>query len=229
MNTIKIYIDGACRGNGHYPNVGAYGACLQNGDQFELITSGCVEDTTNNQMELKSLIAAYSYILSSGSPDNKYEIYSDSSYIVNGNNLWLPGWIRKGFVDVANVDLWKSINNYLTTFNREGYSVTLIKVKGHSDNQGNTYIDNWINRVMDTHESNHKSNLVDDCFDYPESIPLSPDVSKVISGGKIISVSENLSSVNMRILVDNELIDIIIYDGSISITNRCPLESVDLS
>ncbi len=35
------------------------------------------------------------------------EIITDSSYVVNAINGWLDNWIKRGFKDVKNVELWR--------------------------------------------------------------------------------------------------------------------------
>ncbi len=41
------------------------------------------------------------------------EIYSDSSYVINGMTEWMPGWIRRGWKRkggvLENIDLWKRL------------------------------------------------------------------------------------------------------------------------
>ena len=54
MDKIKIYTDGACKGN---PGVGGWGALLLSG-QHEKELFGGEKDTTNNRMELMAVIQA---------------------------------------------------------------------------------------------------------------------------------------------------------------------------
>ena len=54
MKTVKIYTDGACRGN---PGIGGWGALMIFEDKEKELYGG-QDDTTNNQMELKAAIEA---------------------------------------------------------------------------------------------------------------------------------------------------------------------------
>jgi ribonuclease HI len=64
------------------------------------------------------------------------EVISDSSYVVNAINSWLPGWIARGFKKVKNVDLWKE---YITF--SEPHDIVATWVKGHSGHPQNERCD----------------------------------------------------------------------------------------
>jgi ribonuclease HI len=73
---IKIYTDGACKGN---PGVGGWGALiLQDDKNIELF--GGENETTNNRMELMAVIMA----LKEMSPSEELIIYTDSTYVQKG-------------------------------------------------------------------------------------------------------------------------------------------------
>ena len=131
---LKIYTDGACRGN---PGPGGWAAVLLYGNTRKEI-SGFVADTTNNRMELLSVIEG----LKTVKKQCDIEIYSDSAYVVNAiNNGWIASWQKNGWKtadkkDVKNQDLWME----LITLNTQ-HSPTYIKVKGHSDDVNNNRAD----------------------------------------------------------------------------------------
>lgn len=134
MKTVDIYTDGACSGN---PGVGGYCAILiYNG--AEKIVSGFSEDTTNNRMELLSVIKG----LEALKEKCKVRLYSDSQYVVDAyNKKWIDswsvnGWRTSGKKEVKNIDLWTSLLE-LTNY----HQVEFIKVKGHSDNEYNNRCD----------------------------------------------------------------------------------------
>lgn len=59
-------------------------------------------------------------------------IYSDSRYVVDGfEKRWVNGWMKKGWRDVKNADIWKALVN---TLSKHNYYFQW--VKGHN---GNTY------------------------------------------------------------------------------------------
>ena len=134
LKTVDIYTDGACSGN---PGIGGYCAILIY-KGVEKIVSGCVKDTTNNRMELLSVIEG----LKALNEKCRVNLYSDSQYVVDAFNLkWIENWQNNGWrtsnkKEVKNVDLWKEL---LVLFDK--HQVNFIKVKGHSDNEFNNRCD----------------------------------------------------------------------------------------
>ena len=127
---VKIYTDGAARGNPDGP--GGYGTVLEYVDsRGELHTkeiSQGYQRTTNNRMELMAVIAG----LEALNRSCEVELYSDSKYVVDAfNQHWIDGWMKKGWKrgknePVKNVDLWKRLLKA-----KEPHHVTFIWVKGH--------------------------------------------------------------------------------------------------
>ena len=110
---VKIYTDGAARGNPDGP--GGYGTVLEYIDtkgvlHTKELSQGYVR-TTNNRMELMAVIAG----LEALNRPCEVEVYSDSQYVVNAfNQHWVDGWIKKGWKrgknePVKNPDLWKRL------------------------------------------------------------------------------------------------------------------------
>ena len=137
---VKIYTDGAARGNPDGP--GGYGTILEYVDtKGELhtkeISQGYVK-TTNNRMELMAVIAG----LEALNRPCSVELYSDSQYVVNAfNQHWIEGWIKKGWKrgknePVTNVDLWKRLLKA-----KEPHQVQFIWVKGHDGHPQNERCD----------------------------------------------------------------------------------------
>ena len=140
MKRVKIYTDGACSGN---PGKGGWGAVLMYGD-IKKELSGGDPNTTNNRMEMTSVIAA----LEALKEPCQVELYTDSQYIANSVNLgWLESWQRMGWKrkggEVKNQDLWRKIVSLLET-----HEVSFIWVKGHADNEFNNRCDELA--VMET-------------------------------------------------------------------------------
>jgi ribonuclease HI len=133
LKKVKIYTDGACKGN---PGPGGWGAILIYGEVEKEISGG--EDmTTNNRMELTSVISA----LGALREPCEVELYTDSQYVSNAiNNGWLDSWKRLGWKrksgEVKNPDLWKQLAPLLT-----GHSVSFIWVKGHAQDRYNERCD----------------------------------------------------------------------------------------
>jgi ribonuclease HI len=123
-NIVEIFADGACSGN---PGPGGYGAILKYGAQTKEV-SGCEPDTTNNRMELMSVIAAFKQL----KKPCRIRVISDSTYVIKGMKEWMPGWIKKNWLNsrkqpVLNRDLWELLHDLC-----EPHTVEWIWVKGHN-------------------------------------------------------------------------------------------------
>ena len=133
MGVIKIYADGACRGNQFKENIGGYGIIMIYGN-YKKEFKNAFKNVTNNQMELLSVITALKMLKQYDIP---IEVYSDSQYVVNTINL---NWKKN-----ANKDLWEELYNIL----RKIKDIKFIKVKGHSDDSLNNRADELANEAMD--------------------------------------------------------------------------------
>ncbi len=127
---IIVYTDGSARGN---PGNGGYGIVMQAGKHYKEVSEG-YRMTTNNRMELLSVIVALEMIKAPGSD---VTIYSDSKYVVDAvEKKWVFGWQKKGFAKKKNVDLWK---RFLAIYPK--HNVSFIWVKGHAGNKYNEICD----------------------------------------------------------------------------------------
>jgi ribonuclease HI len=123
-NIVEIFADGACSGN---PGPGGYGAILKYGAQTKEV-SGCEPDTTNNRMELMSVISAFKQL----KKPCKVRVISDSTYVIKGMKEWMPGWIKKNWLNsrkqpVLNRDLWELLLELSAP-----HMIEWIWVKGHN-------------------------------------------------------------------------------------------------
>jgi ribonuclease HI len=138
---IEIYTDGACRGN---PGPGGWGALLIAGPHQKTLHGGEAE-TTNNRMELTAAIEA----LNSVRERAAIVIYTDSKYVMDGINEWLPNWKRRGWKTAAkkpvkNQDLWQALDAAT-----ERHDIRWVWVKGHAGDPGNEMADQLANRGID--------------------------------------------------------------------------------
>ena len=142
-NKIKMYTDGACKGN---PGIGGWGVyVLRKNDETDL--NGFDINTTNNKMELTAVIEGLKTL------QNKSEvtIVTDSQYVKNGINQWIYKWKKNGWKTaskkpVKNKDLWKELD-YLV---RE-HIIDWEWVRGHSGNPGNERADLLANKGILEH------------------------------------------------------------------------------
>ena len=130
MANILVYTDGSSRGN---PGPGGYGAVMMSG-QHRRELSGGFRKTTNNRMELLSVIVALETIKGHG---HNVLVYSDSKYVVDSvEKKWVFGWVKKAFKDKKNEDLWRRFLNIYPKHN-----VKFVWVKGHAGNKENERCD----------------------------------------------------------------------------------------
>lgn len=130
MSQIIIYTDGAAKGN---PGPGGFGIVMISGSHRKEISAGFAH-TTNNRMELFSVIVALETIKKPGA---EVIIYSDSKYVVDAvEQNWIYGWQKKGFNKVKNPDLWM---RFLRIYPK--HRVKFVWVKGHAGNIENERCD----------------------------------------------------------------------------------------
>lgn len=137
---IKIYTDGAARGNPDGP--GGYGTILVyvdgKGQTHTREFSQGYKKTTNNRMELLAVIIGLEALTR---PCN-VQLYSDSQYVVKAfNDRWIDGWLKNGWKNskkepVKNVDLWKRLLEA-----KKPHNVEFIWVKGHNGHEMNERCD----------------------------------------------------------------------------------------
>ncbi|MCA9360490.1 ribonuclease HI [Candidatus Nomurabacteria bacterium] len=134
MNMIKIFTDGAAKGN---PGPGGYGAVLLLGDSVLEVGEG-KKLTTNNEMELRAVVEALKSIPMG---EKEVEIYTDSKYVVEGATGWIFGWMENGWKtkakeDVSHKEIWQELIDLLKTV-----KVNWHKVPGHVGIVGNERAD----------------------------------------------------------------------------------------
>lgn len=128
--SVVIYTDGAAKGN---PGNGGYGIVMISGSHRKEISEGFVL-TTNNRMELLSVIVALENLKKDGL---EVVVYSDSKYVVDAvEKKWLFGWEKKNFLKKKNPDLWI---RFLKSFRK--HSVRFVWVKGHTNIRENERCD----------------------------------------------------------------------------------------
>lgn len=155
---VHIYTDGACSGN---PGPGGWGfVCvvpvfhtddvgtstkplMVDGKQLWVHTTtgkGGEKETTNNRMELMAVIRGLHHLRSR--IDYDLTVVSDSKYVIQGITEWMAGWKKKGWIGsnkkpVKNQDLWKQLDELVSTFTNLKWKW----VKGHAGNQFNEMAD----------------------------------------------------------------------------------------
>ena len=143
MNPVRIYTDGACKGN---PGLGGWGAVLLSGDSERELCGG-EPLTTNNRMELLAVIEA----LAALKRPCQVTLYLDSEYVRKGITEWIVGWKARGWRTAArqpvkNVDLWQRLDALVAG---AGHAIDWRWVKGHSGDPGNERADRLANQGVE--------------------------------------------------------------------------------
>lgn len=133
---VAAACDGACSGN---PGPGGWGALLRFSDGSVHELGGAEGATTNNRMELTAALALLRE-LRELPRDPGLVIRTDSRYLIDGLQKWLPGWKRKGWRTasggaVLNRDLWEQLDGSRIR------GLELQHVRGHSGDPDNDRCD----------------------------------------------------------------------------------------
>lgn len=131
IDTITIYTDGACVGNGSVDAVATWAfICIENGKHEAGRVYGL---QTNNTGELTAILKALEYAYNLG---KKVVIYSDSQYAIDSSSKWHPDRKRTKNRSVKNYEIIKRI----WVFNEE-VKAEFRWVKGHNNNPYNEIAD----------------------------------------------------------------------------------------
>lgn len=135
LHQVIAYVDGSSLGN---PGAGGFGIVLR--DTASGMTkriAGNRVDVSNNQMELLAAII----VLARLKVPCKITFVSDSKYLVEGWNKWLPGWVANGWKraknkPVANAEMWQHLVKLA-----ERHEVSFEWTKGHNGHAENEEAD----------------------------------------------------------------------------------------
>lgn len=139
MKQVKLYTDGACRGN---PGNGGYGSILEytdaGGNLHQKELSAGYRQTTNNRMELLAVIKGLQEL----KKPCQVTVFSDSKYIVDAfAQGWVDSWLKNNWKrgkkePVKNQDLWQELLTLM-----EKHQVKYEWVRGHNGHPQNERCD----------------------------------------------------------------------------------------
>lgn len=136
---MEIYTDGATSNNGYVGAIGGWAFVIIENNEIISTKSNYIVEATNNICELTAIIEA---CLSVKDLNKNFIVYSDSSYCINCyEQKWYKKWIANDWINsskkpVANKELWEKLIPFF-----EDSRFTFKKVKGHSINKWNNYVD----------------------------------------------------------------------------------------
>jgi len=134
--TITLYVDGACRGNGKDGALGGWGAYIVTATEERKIFGGETQ-TTNNRMELTAAIEGVLALKG----NIKATVHTDSKYVMDGISKWIFGWRKSGWKTadnkpVKNVEIWQELVKAAAR-----HKLTWQWVKGHAGHPDNERVD----------------------------------------------------------------------------------------
>ena len=139
-----FYCDGSCKANGSENSSGGFGVIELDNNNIIYQYQEFKSPTTNNEMELMAIL----HILKKLDKEKKIKdnnftivptIYSDSAYCVNIINDWMYKWEKNNWLRPKNQEI-KNLNIIKEIYNL-AHLAHIEKVKGHSINKWNNYVD----------------------------------------------------------------------------------------
>lgn len=134
MRKVKIFTDGACKGN---PGPGGWCAILQYNEN-EKVLSGGEKETTNNRMELSAVL----FGLKALKEPCAVVLTSDSKYVLDSiQKGWVYSWQKKNWKKsdgkpALNIDLWQPLIAEI-----KKHEMTYCWIKGHNGHDENERCD----------------------------------------------------------------------------------------
>ena len=170
MSEFNYYVDGAATmrkdNNGNYiRGAGGWSFIFIQDNQPIEIQYGGAPKTTNQEMELYSILAALRHFCSMGCHNTVIEIYSDSAYSINIYTKWIKNWEKNNWTrskgePIINLSIiketWRLIKEIQNHFKTK---IVWTKVKGHNNIKYNEMADEY---AVKGKKESEKNNLIVD-------------------------------------------------------------------
>lgn len=142
--SVHVYTDGGCRNTGNVrgghvkrTDKAAWAYLIVDPKDQRFADHGGSFGSTNNVMEMTALLESLKKLKEMGLNEKDILVSADSQYVIQ---TALGNWKRN-----ANLDLWKEIDRELKYFPNLNFEW----VKGHATNEGNNFVDSYLNEYMD--------------------------------------------------------------------------------
>ena len=155
---VHVYTDGGCRNTGNVSgghvketDKAAWAYLILDPDDQRHPGHGGWYGATNNVMEMTAFLESLKKLEELGLADEEILFSLDSRYVLDSvsndfdHPAWLTGWKKRGFKRVKNADLWQEIDQELRKFPHLHFEW----VQGHDNNEGNNFVDSYLNEYMD--------------------------------------------------------------------------------
>ena len=129
-----VFTDGSAVPN---PGPGGWGVVWVEGGEIQGEQHGHDPHTTNNRMELRALIEAFTML----PEDAAVDVLTDSRLCVNTITTWAPGWERKGWKKKSGPIKNLEFVQELVALYRARPKCKLVWIAAHSGNRWNEYAD----------------------------------------------------------------------------------------
>lgn len=142
---LVCYSDGSCINNGTENAHAGIGVWFGPDDRRNISEKLPGERQTNQRAEIYAAIRA---IEVAGSHKHSLKIFTDSNYVVQAVNKWIPdSWLQKDFEGVANEDLFRRLWSLIESCSE---CPEFIHIPGHGNIEGNEYADELARRGAKT-------------------------------------------------------------------------------
>ncbi len=140
-----LYTDGATTNNGREGAFGGWAWALYvdgESEPLKRFNSGRICPATNNICEMTAILEGCKYVESIMEGFDEVTVYSDSAYCINCyKQNWYKAWQKNGWktsakTPVKNKKKWEELIHYF-----EHYQFKFEKVKGHSTDKRNCFVD----------------------------------------------------------------------------------------
>ena len=156
---MKIYCDGSCvtnPGTGSWASIFIINNFIANKNLIFHIEYGIHSATTNNQMELISMIKSLELIAQKKIKNTIY-IYSDSKYVIEGMNVWINFWKYNDWKNSKNIliknkELWQELNTILLKI-KQKHIVLCHWIRSHTGYRYNELVDQLAKNAARSHSS----------------------------------------------------------------------------